>query len=260
MQDLGSLIVIGITVMLVLTLGIIFFVILYQQRIIRHQVEIKTINEQKQLELIQASIQSEEEERSRIASELHDDVGVTLSSVRLFLHNAAKASAHSEIINQSRELLDESIHKIRSLSHQLQPATLQHLGLNASLKAFSDTVSKSGSITMRYIPADTLTPFDEQTELALYRIVQEITNNIIKHAAASHITLTTATDADELRLLLVHNGKGLTNESFRGLIYKQGALGLKNIVNRLKSINASISFNATQDGQYETRIYKHLKT
>lgn len=260
MPDVYNLIIIGTAIMLILTFGIIFFVVLYQRRIIRHHLEIKDINEQNQRALIQASIQSEEEERARIAGELHDDVGVTLSSIRLFLHNATKTSTNPEIINHSRELLDQSIHKIRNLSHQLQPATIQYLGIDASFKSLADTVSKSETITMHYTSAISLNIIDEQNELALYRIVQELTNNIIKHASASHINLMIDLHNNNPHLLLVHNGVGLTNENFQELINNQGALGLKNMMNRLKSINAEISFNSSQEGVYETHIYTHLNS
>src|SRR3954464_4308784 len=102
--------------MLTLALGIIFFVILYQRRVISHQIELKKINDQKELELIRASIQSEEEERMRIASELHDDVNATLASVRLYLYKEKDVQYDEQIINLSKQLLDESIEKIRNIS------------------------------------------------------------------------------------------------------------------------------------------------
>ena len=98
MQDPVSLFIIGIAAMLLLAFGIIFFVVMYQRRVIRHQQEIKVLYEQKQQELINASIQGEEQERMRIASELHDDVGATLSSVRLFLHSRLTRTAITSAI------------------------------------------------------------------------------------------------------------------------------------------------------------------
>lgn len=246
-------------VMLLLALGIIFFVILYQRRVITHQQEIKKINEQKQQELTQASIQGEESERMRIASELHDDVGATLSSIRLFLHAAARNPDDVSIINQSKELLDDSIQKVRNISHKLQPATLQHLGLQTSLQAFSDTINGSGNVVMRYEPKTTLPRLDDNVELALYRVVQELTSNIIKHASASAIYLDTIIADGELWLTLSHNGAGLTHEMYEELIYKKGAIGLKNIVNRLKSIDAAIQFVQAEEHLFQVSIATKLK-
>lgn len=230
--------------MLALALGIIFFVVMYQRRVIRHQHEIKKINDQKQLELIQASIQGEEEERMRIASELHDDVGATLSSVRLFLHSAAQNDP--DIINQSKELLDDSIRKVRNISHKLQPALLQQLGLQASLDSFAAMMSKSGNIKITY-EGIALPRMDENIEMSIYRMVQELTSNIIRHAGATTIKIETLQQTDAFNTVLTHNGNGLTEEMYHEYIYKKGAIGLKNIVNRLKTINGTIEFTKTGD-------------
>lgn len=226
--------------MLLLALGIVVFFVLYQRRIINHELEIKEINERKQLELLQASIQSEEEERQRIAGELHDDVGATLSSIRLFLH---KADTNAELLVESRQLLDLSIQKVRDISHKLQPDTLYRLGLQTSLEAFCETISKSGSISVRYVAGYRLPRLQDNVELSVYRIVQELVNNIVKHAHATVVTIETKIDTGELVLTMVHDGNGMTNEVFEERTYKKGAIGLKNIVNRLNSIKGAIDFS-----------------
>lgn len=240
--------------MLVLALGIILFVLMYQRRIITHQLEIKKINEQKQLELIQASIQGEEEERMRIAAELHDDVGATLSSIRLFLSAVAQDPSDGDIINQSRDLLDDSIGKIRNISHKLQPATLFHLGLQTSLQAMADMLNKTGTVRVEYVACGTLPRLHESIELSAYRIVQELISNTLKHAHANSVTLETEMMEDGLRLSLTHNGAGMTQEMYQHLIYKKGAIGLKNIVNRLKSVNASIQFLREDEKWYRIEM------
>jgi two-component system, NarL family, sensor kinase len=252
--DLTSLIIMGIAAMLVLAMGIILFVLMYQRRIITHQLEIKKINEQKQLELIQASIQGEEEERMRIASELHDDIGATLSSIRLFLSAAAQDPSDTDIIHQSKELLDDSIGKIRNISHKLQPSTLYHLGLQTSFQALSDMISKSGAISMEYISISELPRLHESIELSAYRIIQELVNNTLKHAGAKAIVLKTDIGDEGLKLSLSHNGYGITQEMYQELIYKKGAIGLKNIVNRLKSVNASIQFLQENEKWYRIEV------
>ena len=246
------LLIIGITAMLVLALGLILFVVLYQRRVISHQQELKKINEQKELELIQASIQSEEEERMRIAAELHDDVGATLASARLFLYKEKDAQFDDNIINQSKELLDEGISKVRNISHKLQPAILQHLGLELSLQSIIETLNKSGTIAAKHTIKTTLPRTADNVELAAYRISQEIITNIIKHTGATTIFLETSVNADGIVIIFIHDGIGLTQEMYEEQIYKKGATGLKNILNRLKSIRASLHFSKADDLRYKT--------
>jgi two-component system, NarL family, sensor kinase len=257
-SELSLFVVLGIAAMLTLVASIVFFVTMHQRRVIRHQIELKEINEQKQQELTQASIQGEENERMRIASELHDDVGATLSSVRLFLHAAANNPGDQSIVAQTKELLDESIQKVRSISHKLQPATLQQLGLQTSLQAMAETITAAGSIKMQYERTEELPRITENTELALYRIVQELTTNIIKHSKASAIHLNTMVADGKLKVVLSHNGTGLTEELFKELVYKKGSIGLKNIVNRLKAIDGDIHF-LKEDEIYMTIISTYIK-
>jgi signal transduction histidine kinase len=254
LKNLTILIIIATIAMLVLASAIIFFVILYQKRVIYHQQELKRINDQKQLELIQASIQGEEEERTRIASELHDDVGATLSSIRLFLHAAGKKDADVSILNTSKELLDESIQKIRNISHKLQPALLQQLGLQSSLESFAMMITNTGKIRVTYSTSVVLPRLHENTELSIYRITQELTNNIIRHANATTINIETLLQPNHLITTLVHNGKGLTEKMYQEHIYKKGSIGLKNIVNRLKAIDAIIQFYQKEDGNFSIVI------
>ena len=240
--------------MLLLAFSIVFFVVNYQRRVIRHQEEIKNINDKNQLELIQASIQSQEEERTRIATELHDDVGATLSSVRLFLHSSMRKDADESVILQSKQLLDESISSIRNISHKLQPTILSKLGLQASLESFAAIINRSSTLSLNYTTLHPLPQLPDTVELSVYRMLQELTSNIIKHSSASFIDIESSIAGNYLKIKMQHDGKGLTNELYQELIYKKGAIGLKNIVNRLKSINATIDFSQTQKAQFSICI------
>lgn len=243
--------VLALIVMLILTIGIILFVILYQRRVINHQVEMREFNRQKQMELMQASIRSEEEERMRIAGELHDDVGATLSSIRLFLTQAARQTENNKLISQSKDLLDESIQKIRDISHQLQPGTLQYLGLIKALQSLAETINRAGSIEVDFEMNAHLWPEpDAQTSLAIYRIVQELMNNIIKHSGASQVRIAATIPENNQCIGITHNGKGLTENEYKELLFKKGALGLKNIETRLKSSNLFLNFPGGSNSKY----------
>lgn len=237
-----SIVILGISAMLLMAMGVIVFVILYQRRVIQSQIEIRNIQEQKQQELLNASIQSEEQERMRIAAELHDDVAPTLASIKLYLSTAIKQPANTDLLLQSKALLDESLCKIRDIAHKLQPSTLYYLGLQVSLQSLVDVINNSASMKAVYHEKSPLPSLQNSIELSLYRVVQELTNNIIKHAQAQSLSIEADTVQDKVRLVISHDGTGITQQLFEELIYKKGAIGLKNIVTRLKSIEASIHF------------------
>jgi two-component system, NarL family, sensor kinase len=245
-----TLIIIGITAMLLLASGVVMFVILYQRRVINHHLELKKINEEKDQELREASISAGEDERTRIASELHDDIGATLASIRLFLHGAGNGGDGNMVFAQSKELLDETISKVRGISHSLHPATLQHLGLRGALQSFFDMIGKTGAITVLCRIQDGLPRIADKTELSLYRMVQELTNNILKHAHATILQFDASAANGQMNLLITHNGAGITDEDFNDLIYKKDAIGLKNIVNRTRSVNGDIRFEKGEKEYY----------
>lgn len=236
-------------------MGIIVFVILYQRRIINHQVQMREFNRQKQFELMHASIRSEEEERMRIATELHDDVGATLSSVRLFLHQAVLNPGDENLVTRTKELLDEGIRKVRDLSHQLQPGALQYLGLAKAVQSLADTIGHSGAIQVGFIQESNEWPeIEPQTELSLYRVIQELVNNIIKHSGALQLQILLHYWDGRYCISIAHDGRGLTEAEYQEQLFKKGAIGLKNIENRLKTSNLSLVFPPSKEGLYTIAI------
>jgi signal transduction histidine kinase len=244
--------------MLMMAISVVLFVILYQRRGIRHQLEVKTLNEQKQLALLEASLQSEEEERRRIASELHDDVGASLSSIRLFLHKADEHPGNSPAIQQSKELIDDTIKKVRDISHKLQPATLQMLGLYSSLHALAEIYNRSKGIKVIVKADHTLPRLAPNTELHIYRIIQELINNIIKHSGGEQIAISVFQLGEKMQFSLTHDGTGIAKEEHEGLLTKKGAIGLKNIENRLKFIGGTIEFTKRNENEFNTAIVVSL--
>lgn len=231
--------------MLVMAIGVILFVVLYQRRVIKHQLDLKLLNAQKELEVLKASIQSEEEERKRIAQELHDDVGATLSSARLFL-NADVNNITAEQITISKKLIDDSLSKIRMVSYKLQPNTLINLGLQSALENMIEILNKSGTIKATFEVYRDIPRMESYAELHVYRVVQELLTNITKYANATHLTLTLNLDS-RIRIILIHDGNGMTNEQFEELSKSPKGQGLKNIKNRLRIVNGQIEFLKIED-------------
>lgn len=237
-----------------MALSLVLFVVLHQRRVIRHQIELNELESKKQIELFQTAAQSEEEERQRIAAELHDDIGATLSSARLFLHHAEKLSASPDLLRQSGQLVDESIRKVRDISHKLQPATLQTLGLQPALQTLADVYKRSGTVKFDVLPANGIERLDSYKELHLYRIVQELTNNILKHSDASFIIVQLIMIDNELAVTLQHDGTGLDNDAFQKQLNTNKGIGLKNISSRLQFIKGKIMFVQQSQHSFITEI------
>lgn len=258
-MSVNVLIAIGILGMLALAIGIIFFVVLHQRKVFQHQMEMLASQKSHEHELRLSTLEAQEQTLSFVASELHDDIGVMLSSVKLFLSKVPRHTEESQLIDQTKDLLDECIQKIRGLSQQLHPTTLQHLGLSTAIESMCDIIRKAGAVHCNFKNSDSNIRLPENMELALYRVVQELLNNILKHSNAGNIEIEIATTTDSISIRLFHDGKGLTDQEFKALIFKKGGIGLKNISNRIKTINADIHFEQMEENRFSIAIISPLR-
>jgi two-component system NarL family sensor kinase len=238
----------GTAGMLLLVFAIILFVVMHQRKVITYQLELKKVNEEQQSKLMLAAIESEETERKRISSELHDDVGALLSAVKLYLNQIQpsnlKDESKVEPLNESKALLNDTVQTVRNLSANLQPATIKDFGLLGTLQNFCDKLSHSSGLKISIDVQGDISRFQPDHELAVYRILQELTNNIIKHADAQCIRFALLQKSNNLlQIFIEHNGNGLSQEEFDEKLYKMQGLGLKNIQNRLNILKGNIHFH-----------------
>lgn len=259
-MSVNVLIAIGILGMLALAMGIIFFVVLHQRKVFQHQMEMLASQKSHEHELRLSALEAQEQTLSFVASELHDDIGVMLSSVKLFLSKVPRHTEEAQLIDQTKDLLDECIQKIRGLSQQLHPTTLQHLGLSTAIESMCDIIGKTGSVKCNFKDSNINQRLPENVELALYRVVQELLNNILKHSSARNIDIEVSAIGDTITIQLFHDGKGLTNENFQSLLFSKGGIGLKNISNRIKTINATIHFEQITEKQFGISIKAPVNT
>ncbi len=245
--------------MLLMVLTIIFFVIIHQRRVIKYQLELKKVNEEQQKKLTQAAVQSEETERKRISGELHDDIGALLSSVKLYLNQIQPANFNDQskidILNNCKELLNDTVQHVRNLSSNLQPSIIKDFGLLSTLQNFCDKLSHSSGLKISITAQGAISRFQTEDELAVFRILQELTNNIIKHANAQtiHFSLVRK-NSDTLQIFIEHNGNGLSQEEFEQKLYSMQGLGLKNIQNRLNILRGNIHFQKGNDSMYTISV------
>ncbi len=171
--------------MLVLTIGLILFIIFHQRKVIRYQLRLQQMEQEQQKILLKASIRLQEEERQRLAADLHDDAGPLLATARLYLNeNLVNQDKVTQLqsIYQARQILDDTIQLIRNISHSLMPPTLKNFGLESAVNDMFQKISGSGQINASsrfHEYKDRLKP---EKELIVYRVLQELLNNTIKHA------------------------------------------------------------------------------
>ncbi|WP_271765528.1 sensor histidine kinase [Aquimarina algiphila] len=235
-----KIIIIGMVVIFLLSLSVIIFFILYQRRLLAQQQKHQKIESDYQKELLKTSILSQEEERTRIAKELHDDVGAMLTTTKLYFGQITPELPPDElkdIAKKTSGFLDDMIHSVRSISQDLRPVVLEKLGLIEAIQSLVQTINESGKIAAGF-QNNTVKTIIKTKELNIYRIVQELVTNTLKHAEATTIKIQLKNDKNVLVILYEDDGKGLKGEN---MLHKKG-LGLKNIESRLSVLSGTSQF------------------
>lgn len=194
-----------------------------------------------QIEFSKQLIQSQENERKRIASELHDSLGQDLLVIKnLALLNKSKDDQFEEISKTAGLALDE----VRRISYNLHPYQLDRLGLTKAISSMFVNIEGASKIKfdLRINTVDNL--FEKEKEINIYRIVQECVNNIIKHSGASVATVTVQHIKNQIKIEIADDGKGFDFESAKE---QSKGLGLKNLINRVSLLNGEIDYSSTSE-------------
>ena len=241
----SAVLFLGTLGMLVLTISLIIFIIFHQRRVIRFQNKLQHMEQEQQKILLNASIKLQEEERQRLAADLHDDAGPLLATARLYLNeNLVNQDKSTQLrsIFQARQIIDDTIQLIRNISHSLMPPTLKNFGLESAVNDLFQKISGSGTINASSRFHEYKYRLKAEKELVIFRIVQELINNILKHSSASFIHLTQNVHGDKFYLRIHHDGRGIVQADFDKLNRSTVGLGLKNISSRLRVVQGNINF------------------
>ncbi|MEM6641702.1 MAG: sensor histidine kinase [Bacteroidota bacterium] len=204
----------------------------------RKQVEQKQKLQEERESGYQNVINATEEERKRISKDLHDGIGQQLSAIKLALGNfSKKVSGDSKAeIEKMTESFSKSADEVRSISHQMMPLALMENGLVHAIEDLLQSSFQFSEIKHQFEHRLKNERFDEKIEISLYRITQELINNIIKHAGATEVSVQLIEVKNKLTLFVEDNGVGL------GQNVKRSGMGLLNIQSRLEIVQGKVNY------------------
>ena len=218
---------------LLIAIIIIFFVvsiILYHRRYI-----------QLQRERIVAEITILENERKRMAADLHDSMGPLLSTIKLNLHSINVTDEPDiKIIEKSGKYIDEVIHGLRQISHNLLPATLERKGLTEALHEFIRQISDKKLLDIQFRTSGQIN-IEPEKEIHVFRIIQEITHNTLKHAQATQLQIVLSRENGFFLVLVKENGIGFDIKKAKT---ESTGLGMKSLAIRTDILNGSLSIDS----------------
>lgn len=245
-EQIIQALVYGLIFLVLVTTGLILFFHYSRKKIVQKELEKKSLELAYQQRILQASITAQEEERKRIAQDLHDAISAKLNVISLTTHVLLE---DSQIRQQQKEALQhilnvttDTLESSRKIAHNLMPAVLEKFGLKVALEELFEEFTKSNQIhiTHRIAP---LPHLSKTNALHSFRIVQELINNSIRHGKATVLTLTITQHGKEFRIRYHDNGTGFNVNEHT----KANGIGLQNIKSRVAILNGTLHITSTPE-------------
>ena len=202
------------------------------------QTEIESLKKENKLISMSSMIEGQEEERKRIAQDLHDNIGTLMTSIKMKFLSIQKEIESIQKMNIADELdgmINSASQEVRRISHRMTPKILEHAGLHDSVKELEVQLTENNIEVKSNIEA-LHGISNEKMELNIYRIVQEAYNNISKHSGATTVSIVSSKTEEELTLRIRDNGKGISQEKWND----KNTLGLNGIKSRVNYLNGEI--------------------
>jgi len=234
----------GVAGALILLVALAFAIIRYRLAVSRRKLaeqESKRLEQEKQLVAVQATLDGEAAERSRLAKDLHDGLGSMLSVVKFNLPQV-KGNAILEAVDVSRfqkalGMLDNSIQELRRVAHHIMPESLLRYGLKVSLSDFCDAIP---IVSFHYFGDEAR--LSDKLEILIYRCIHELINNALKHAQATHINVQLIQEVDRISFTVQDDGVGFDQNNVTE------GMGLHNIRQRIAAFQGKISIYSSEQG------------
>jgi two-component system, NarL family, sensor kinase len=217
----------------------------YRNRQKLQQRRIAELETEKQLAATEAVLKGEEQERTRLAKDLHDGLGGMLSGIKYTLNdmkgNLIMTPENAQAFERSMDMLDSSIREMRRVAHNMMPEALVKFGLDTAVRDFCNDISKSGALQVQYQSIGLEKANIDQTKsVTIYRIVQELLNNTMKHASARTALVQLTYNDSQIAVTVEDDGKGFDTS----LLKQSKGIGWSNIQNRVDFLKGSWDVNS----------------
>lgn len=236
-----------------ITLSVVL--IIQRQRQVKAQHEKLNMELRHKTELLNARIDVQEQSMSLISEELHDNVGQLLALVKININGLRSKPEITEtgtlhLINKTKELVTKTINEVRYISHSLNSTLIQEQGLVQILRRDVEFLSDSAALETVLEVTGSPKSLTSEKELLIYRIIQELLQNVLKHAVATHVNISLIYGTDELTIVICDNGKGYDTNSVK----TSDSLGLRNIRNRAVLLKALLEVDSSPGYGTKTRL------
>jgi len=226
---------------------LIVMLLLYNSYRLKQKNRFQREHNLQQNELFNAIVSTQDQERKRIAQDIHDSLGSVLSAAKLKLSSLEEDKAiftpgQLEKYESTLLLLNEASSELRNISHNIMPATLSKLGLVAALQNLIDKISSNAGLQISFSAHEFEGRLEESTEISIYRIVLELINNIVKHAKAHKVTIQLIRYPGYINLVVEDDGCGFDHEK---IAEEKKGIGLGNILSRVEYLKGTLDIDSS---------------
>ncbi|MCK8479259.1 sensor histidine kinase [Psychroserpens algicola] len=237
-EIIGAL-VYGIIFLVLVTLGLILFFYYSRRKIVEKEVEKINIKLDHQKKILQTTIKVQEEERNRIAQDLHDAISSKLNVVSLttnvLIDDDSIAEEHKEALNHILDITTRTLESSRKIAHELMPPILDKFGLKVALEELFDEFTSNTDIKIKH-HIESLNDLDKSNELHVFRIAQELISNALVHGKANQLKMELKKEKEGFALVFKDNGVGFDVNDIK----KKSGIGLQNIKSRVAILNGQL--------------------
>lgn len=243
-EQIIEALVYGVIFLVLVTTGLILFFHYSRKKILRKELEKKAVELAYQQRILQAAITTQEEERTRIAQDLHDAISARLNVISLTVHtllddpdiHQKQKTALQHILEVATGTLDSS----RKIAHDLMPPVLDKFGLKAALQELFEDFTKSTSVQIHY-EIEKWPYLSKTNELHIFRIVQELINNSVRHGKANRLVIRTKEASGGFSIHYHDNGAGFKIDD------KKTGIGLQNIKSRVGILKGKLHMESSPE-------------